>query len=38
MGRYLEDKIPNAIPHFLPDGGHLSIFDYWEEIIKGLNQ
>ncbi len=36
MGRYLESKIPNTIPHFLPGGGHLSIFDHWGEIIEYL--
>jgi pimeloyl-ACP methyl ester carboxylesterase len=36
MGRYLESKIPNTIPHFLAGGGHLSIFDHWGEIIEGL--
>nr|VFJ68885.1 MAG: Pimeloyl-ACP methyl ester carboxylesterase [Candidatus Kentron sp. DK] len=36
MGRYLESRIPNTIGHFLPGGGHLSITEYWEEIIKGL--
>ena len=33
MGHYLEDKIPNTIPHFLPKGGHLSIFEYWGKIL-----
>lgn len=36
MGRYLEDKIPHTQAHFLPDGGHLSIYDHWDEIIKPL--
>nr|VFK53175.1 MAG: Pimeloyl-ACP methyl ester carboxylesterase [Candidatus Kentron sp. TUN]VFK54005.1 MAG: Pimeloyl-ACP methyl ester carboxylesterase [Candidatus Kentron sp. TUN]VFK58913.1 MAG: Pimeloyl-ACP methyl ester carboxylesterase [Candidatus Kentron sp. TUN] len=36
MGRYLERRIPTAIPHFLPGGGHLSIIDYLGEIIGEL--
>ena len=36
MGRYLESKIPNTIPHFLPEGGHLSFLTFWGEIIEGL--
>lgn len=36
MGRYLEGRIPDAVPHFLPGGGHLSILAHWEEIIEGL--
>ncbi|MBT8420478.1 MAG: alpha/beta hydrolase, partial [Gammaproteobacteria bacterium] len=36
MGRYLERRIPDTIPHFLPEGGHLSIMDCYEEIIRGL--
>nr|VFK34616.1 MAG: Pimeloyl-ACP methyl ester carboxylesterase [Candidatus Kentron sp. MB]VFK76851.1 MAG: Pimeloyl-ACP methyl ester carboxylesterase [Candidatus Kentron sp. MB] len=36
MGRYLERRIPTAIPHFLPGGGHLSIIEYLEKIMEGL--
>ena len=36
MGRYLEARIPNTIAHFLPGGGHLSLFDHWGEIIEPL--
>nr|VFJ57433.1 MAG: Pimeloyl-ACP methyl ester carboxylesterase [Candidatus Kentron sp. FM]VFJ60415.1 MAG: Pimeloyl-ACP methyl ester carboxylesterase [Candidatus Kentron sp. FM]VFK21444.1 MAG: Pimeloyl-ACP methyl ester carboxylesterase [Candidatus Kentron sp. FM] len=36
MGRYLADRIPNTIPHFLPGGGHLSIIDHYAEILQGL--
>jgi pimeloyl-ACP methyl ester carboxylesterase/diadenosine tetraphosphate (Ap4A) HIT family hydrolase len=36
MGRYLESRIPNTSGHFFPDGGHLSIYDYWGEIIEAL--
>nr|VFJ66350.1 MAG: Pimeloyl-ACP methyl ester carboxylesterase [Candidatus Kentron sp. FW] len=36
MGRYLERKIPTAIPHFFPGGGHLSIIDHLDKIIGSL--
>jgi pimeloyl-ACP methyl ester carboxylesterase len=36
MGRYLADHIPNAQPHFLPGGGHYSIFEHWREILQSL--
>lgn len=36
MGRYLEARIPNTVAHFLPGGGHLSLFDHWGEIIEPL--
>nr|VFJ94807.1 MAG: Pimeloyl-ACP methyl ester carboxylesterase [Candidatus Kentron sp. LFY]VFK19100.1 MAG: Pimeloyl-ACP methyl ester carboxylesterase [Candidatus Kentron sp. LFY] len=36
MGRYLERRIPTAIPHFLPGGGHLSIIDYLDKILAEL--
>jgi pimeloyl-ACP methyl ester carboxylesterase len=36
MGRYLEARIPNTIPHFNSGGGHLSLFDSWGEIIQAL--
>nr|VFK39721.1 MAG: Pimeloyl-ACP methyl ester carboxylesterase [Candidatus Kentron sp. TC] len=38
MGHYLERKIPTAIPHFLPGGGHLSSIDYLDEIIGNLHE
>lgn len=34
MGKYLESKIPHSHAHFLPDGGHFSVFDHWELILK----
>lgn len=36
MGRYLEAHIPHTVPHFLPDGGHFSVFDAWRDILEGL--
>lgn len=36
MGRYLAERIPRAIPHFLPGGGHFSIFTHWEPILAPL--
>lgn len=36
MGRYFESKIPNTSGHFFPGGGHLSIYDYWGDIIEAL--
>jgi len=36
MGRYLERKIPTAVPHFLPGGGHLSILGHLDKIMEGL--
>lgn len=36
MGRYLETRIPNTSGHFFPGGGHLSIYDYWGDIIAEL--
>lgn len=36
MGRHLAAHIPNAKPHFLPDGGHYSIFDHWRDILRDL--
>jgi pimeloyl-ACP methyl ester carboxylesterase len=36
MGRYLAARIPRAIPHFLPRGGHFSIFTHWEVILAPL--
>nr|VFK10261.1 MAG: Pimeloyl-ACP methyl ester carboxylesterase [Candidatus Kentron sp. LPFa]VFK33947.1 MAG: Pimeloyl-ACP methyl ester carboxylesterase [Candidatus Kentron sp. LPFa] len=38
MGRYLEQRIPTAIPHFLPGGGHLSIIDFLDKIIGDLRK
>jgi pimeloyl-ACP methyl ester carboxylesterase len=34
MGKYLKSKIPHAHAHFLPQGGHFSIFDHWEAILR----
>lgn len=36
MGRYLADRLRNPIPHFLPGGGHLSIIEYYGEIVEQL--
>lgn len=36
MGRYLAQQIPNAHSHFLPGGGHYSIFESWHEILESL--
>lgn len=36
MGRFLEQSLPNTIPHFLPGGGHFSFFDHWADILKEL--
>lgn len=38
MGRYLEQHLPNPVGHFLPGGGHFSIFTHWHEIIQALVQ
>lgn len=35
-GRYLDAHIPNSVPHFLPGGGHFSIFEHWREILAAL--
>src|SRR5262249_44777715 len=31
MGKYVAARIPHAHTHFLPDGGHYSIFECWGE-------
>ena len=36
MGHYLAARIPRAVPHFLPGGGHFSLFAHWKEILKPL--
>jgi pimeloyl-ACP methyl ester carboxylesterase len=36
MGRYVAGKIPNAQTHFLPGGGHYSIFTHWRTILEIL--
>lgn len=36
MGKYFQAKIPKTIPHFYKGGGHLSLYDGWEEILKTL--
>jgi pimeloyl-ACP methyl ester carboxylesterase len=36
MGRYVASQIPNARTHFLPGGGHYSIFECWREILESL--
>lgn len=38
MGRYLEAHMPHTVPHFLPDGGHFSIYTHWREILTPLVQ
>ncbi|WP_342376918.1 alpha/beta hydrolase [Myxococcus stipitatus] len=36
MGRYLASRIPGAVPHFLPGGGHFSIYSHWQDILAPL--
>jgi len=36
MGRYLASAIPGCRATFLPDAGHLFIFDHWREILSAL--
>jgi pimeloyl-ACP methyl ester carboxylesterase len=36
MGRYLATQIPLAVPHFMPGGGHLSMYCHWAEILTHL--
>jgi pimeloyl-ACP methyl ester carboxylesterase len=36
MGRYLASRLPRAVPHFLPGGGHFSIFAHWKDILSPL--
>ena len=36
MGRYLHDRIPRSVPHFLPRGGHFSLFTHWRDILVSL--
>ncbi len=38
MGRYLASRIPRAVPHFLPGGGHFSLFTHWKEILTSLTR
>lgn len=37
MGRYLAAAIPNCVPTFLPNVGHLSLFySYWRDILAAM--
>jgi len=36
MGRYVAGRIPKAQTHFLPGGGHYSIFENWRAILEAL--
>jgi pimeloyl-ACP methyl ester carboxylesterase len=36
MGRYIAGRIPQAQTHFLPGGGHYSLFEHWPEILHSL--
>lgn len=36
MGRFLQAHIPHTVPHFLPGGGHFSIFSHWAQILTSL--
>ena len=36
MGRYLESRLRRPVPHFLPGGGHFSIFTHWRDILAAL--
>ena len=38
MGRFLQAHIPHTVPHFLPGGGHFSIFSHWTQILTALIQ
>jgi pimeloyl-ACP methyl ester carboxylesterase len=36
MGRYLQSRIPNTVPHFFPGGGHFALFKHWKDILAAL--
>ena len=36
MGRYLQAQLPRTVPHFLPGGGHFSLFRCWADILRSL--
>ncbi|HEU4410146.1 MAG TPA: alpha/beta hydrolase [Polyangiaceae bacterium] len=36
MGRFLQARLRRAVPHFLPRGGHFSLFSHWREILTAL--
>ncbi|MFP2907877.1 alpha/beta fold hydrolase [Pyxidicoccus sp. 3LFB2] len=36
MGQYLATRIPRAVPHFRPGGGHFSIYSHWRDILAPL--
>ncbi|MCP3059149.1 alpha/beta hydrolase [Myxococcus sp. K38C18041901] len=36
MGRYLASRIPTAVSHFLPGGGHFSLYSHWRDILTPL--
>ena len=36
MGLYLAKRIPRTVSHFLPGGGHFSLFTSWKEILTTL--
>ncbi len=36
MGRYLAARIPRVVSHFLPGGGHFSIYTHWKGILTPL--
>jgi pimeloyl-ACP methyl ester carboxylesterase len=36
MGRYLAARIPRVVSHFLPGGGHFSLYTRWKDILKAL--
>ena len=36
MGLYLAKRIPRTVPHFLPGGGHFSLFTKWKDILTPL--
>jgi pimeloyl-ACP methyl ester carboxylesterase len=38
MGRYLASRIPRAVSHFLPGGGHFSLFTHWKDILAPLTR
>ncbi|MCP3099713.1 alpha/beta hydrolase [Myxococcus sp. K15C18031901] len=38
MGRYLAARIPRTVPHFLPGGGHFSLYPHWRDILAPLTR
>lgn len=36
MGLYLAKRIPKTVAHFMPNGGHFSLFTNWKKILTAL--